>query len=397
MYAKNNPAPKPITIGTVTKISDGVVQTTGVSVKISKDGAAYGTGGGSLSIEEGEWSYLPTQGETDCESLRIVLFKTDCYSRSITVVFTASALFGYAGTDQSKIANPTATVGLTNTTIKAASDNATQASVNLIPTNPLRDNDARLINLDFPISSVNTAISNLNNLSALINLYAPPQLEIPDSGNIIYPFTIVVRDNEGKLVNLDASPTLTAANASGTSRTSNLSSVTNPATGRYTFTYTVASTHAKESIRIVASGTVSAEQRYVEWVGNVVDYDTLTTLQSVQTTVNSINTRLPASPAALGDIPAATTIRDVIMNSMPDGGWVDGSFGNRWIISNDNQRNIAVTGTHHVAAVLHDVEPNSIPEDAFTANAITRIQSGLALQSTLLLVDKATKLIPALL
>ena len=77
MYAKNNPAPKPITIGTVTKISDGVVQTTGVSVKISKDGAAYGTGGGSLSIEEGEWSYLPTQGETDCESLRIVLFKNE--------------------------------------------------------------------------------------------------------------------------------------------------------------------------------------------------------------------------------------------------------------------------------------------------------------------------------
>jgi hypothetical protein len=274
---------------------------------------------------------------------------------------------------------------------------ATQTSVNAIPTDPLLTTDTRLTNLDFPISSINTAISNINNLSALANLYAPIQLEIPDSGNIIYPFTIVVRDNEGKLVNLDSSPTLTAANASGTSRTSNLSSVTNPAIGRYTFTYTVASTHAKESIRIMASGAVSGEQRYVEWIGNVVDYDTLTTLQQVQTTVNSMDARLPASPAASVDIPAATAIRDVIMNSMPSGGWVDGSFGDRWVISNNDQRSIAITGSHHVAAVLHDAEPNSITEEAFTANAIARIQSGLALQSTILIVDKATRLIPALL
>lgn len=274
---------------------------------------------------------------------------------------------------------------------------ASQPSVDAIPTNPLLTTDTRLNNLDFPISSINTAIGNLNNLSALINLYGAPLLEIPDAGNVIYAFTIIVRDNEGKLVNLDASPTLAAANASGTSRTSNLSSVTNPATGRYTFTYTVASTHPKESIRITASGTVSGEARYIEWVGNIVDYDTLTTLQQVQTTVNSINTRLPSSPAASGDIPAATTIRDVIMNSMPNGGWVDGSFGDRWLISANNTRELAITGSGHIAAVLHDAEPNSIPDDAFTTAAITRIQNGLALQSTLLIVDKATRLIPALL
>jgi len=168
------------------------------------------------------------------------------------------------------------------------------APINLIPTNPLLANDTRLLNLDLPISTVNTAIGNLNNLSALINIYGSPLLEIPDAGSTLYAFTIVVRDNEGKLVNLDTLPTVTASNAAGTSRSANLSSVTNPSTGRYIFTYSVSNAHPQENLRIVGSGTVSGESRYIEWIGSVVNYDTLTVLQSVQTTVNSIDTRLPA-------------------------------------------------------------------------------------------------------
>ena len=262
-------------------------------------------------------------------------------------------------------------------------DKASQASVNLIPINPLLTNDTRLLNLDFPISSVNTAIGNLNNLSALINIYGSPLLEIPDAGSTLYAFTVVIRDNEGKLVNLDAVPTVTAANAAGTNRSANLSAVSNPATGRYIFTYSVSSTHPQESLRIVGSGTVSGESRYIEWIGSVVNYDTLTVLQSVQTTVNSIDTRLPALPAAVSDIPTANQNRDAVMNAMPNGGWVNGSFGDRWIISNNSNRTIGVTGagSGHVQVDVHQMQANVMTASALATDAVTEIVTGVWTQN----------------
>lgn len=69
--------------------------------------------------------------------------------------------------------------------------------------------------------------------------------------------------------------------------------------------------------------------------------------------------------------PTASDIRDTVFNTLPSAGFVDGSFGDRWLISNNNTRELAVTGSGHVASVLHDAEPNSIPEDAFIAGAIS--------------------------
>lgn len=146
------------------------------------------------------------------------------------------------------------------------------------------------------VDNVATAITNLNNLSALINVYGSPLLEIPDSSSTLFAFTVVVRDNEGKLVDLDASPTIAAANAAGTSRSANLSSVSHPATGRYTFTYSVASDAAEESLRITITGAVSSEGRYIEWIGAVVNYDTLTQIAAIKAKTDN----LPASPAAVG-------------------------------------------------------------------------------------------------
>lgn len=250
------------------------------------------------------------------------------------------------------------------------SSRATQISVDAIPTNPLLTTDSRLNNLDFAISTVNNNILNLNNLSAKMNLFGSPLLEIPDTGTTVYAFTVVVKDDEDRLVNLDASPTLTAANAAGTNRSGNLSAVSNPSTGRYTFAYSVASTHASESLRITVSGAVSSEARYIEWVGSVVNYDSLTVLQLVQSTVNSIDTRLPASPAASGDIPTAATIRDTIMNSMPGGGWVNGSFGDRWVIGVNNNREVQVTGSNHISADVHAFQAGVINAAAIAAGAL---------------------------
>jgi hypothetical protein len=51
--------------------------------------------------------------------------------------------------------------------------------------------------------------------------------------------------------------------------------------------------------------------------------------------------------------------------------WPTDSFGKQVLIGSSTQRSVAVTGSHHVASVLHDAEPNSIPEDAFTTGALS--------------------------
>jgi hypothetical protein len=51
--------------------------------------------------------------------------------------------------------------------------------------------------------------------------------------------------------------------------------------------------------------------------------------------------------------------------------WPTDSFGKQVLIGSSTQRSVAVTGSHHVASVLHDAEPNSIPEDAFVTGALS--------------------------
>jgi hypothetical protein len=94
MYARNSASPRPITVGQIILIADGTVQTTGVSAKIRKDGGTWTAGSGSTSVEEGVWSYTPTQSETDCEALEVLVYKASCYQAWQEVVTTAVSTFG---------------------------------------------------------------------------------------------------------------------------------------------------------------------------------------------------------------------------------------------------------------------------------------------------------------
>lgn len=68
---------------------------------------------------------------------------------------------------------------------------------------------------------------------------------------------------------------------------------------------------------------------------------------------------------------AVDAIPPAVWNASTTETYVDGSFGDRALISANNTRTVAVTGSGHVAAVLHDAEPNSIPEDAFQNGAVS--------------------------
>ena len=121
MYPRNAASPEPIAIGPVVQISDGAVQTAGVTVRIKPVGVSEADGGGTTAYStDGVVLYTPTQAETNYTSFVLIAKKTGCIPASVTVVTTASATAGYAGVDWGKVTGATAAVALTNTTISVS-------------------------------------------------------------------------------------------------------------------------------------------------------------------------------------------------------------------------------------------------------------------------------------
>jgi hypothetical protein len=104
------------------QISDGAVQTAGVSVAVRTEGGAETAGSGTVSYGtlSGIVYYTPTQAETDYTAFVCVAYKTGCIPIEKSVVTTASATAGYAGLDWAKVGNPTTTVALSSTTISTS-------------------------------------------------------------------------------------------------------------------------------------------------------------------------------------------------------------------------------------------------------------------------------------
>lgn len=138
------------------------------------------------------------------------------------------------------------------------------------------------------IDAISTQVSNLNNLSSKTNLFGPTLLEIPDAGSSNFPFTLVVKDDEDKLVDLDSDPTLTAMNAAGADRTANISAITHTAVGRYDFTYSVSSAATEEGLLVRVVGAKGAEARFATLSCSVVNYNSLTIINTILTNLNSL-------------------------------------------------------------------------------------------------------------
>lgn len=121
MYPRNAASPEPIAIGQVVQISDGAIQTSGVTVRIKPVGVAEANGAGTTAYStDGVVLYTPTQAETNYTSFVLIASKAGCFAASQTVITSASNTPGYAGVDWSKIGNATSTVALTNTTISTS-------------------------------------------------------------------------------------------------------------------------------------------------------------------------------------------------------------------------------------------------------------------------------------
>lgn len=96
MYPRNAASPERIAIGAVVQISDGAVQSSGVSITVRGQGGAEAAGGGTTAYGATGVIvyYTPTQAETDFTSFVVIASKTGCLPVCQTIITTASVTPG---------------------------------------------------------------------------------------------------------------------------------------------------------------------------------------------------------------------------------------------------------------------------------------------------------------
>jgi len=251
VYPRNAASPERISIGPVVQISDGAVQTAGVTVRVLPFGGSEADGVGTVAYStDGIVVYTPTQAETNYTSFVLIAKKTGCIPASVTVVTSESSVSGrvYVATNGDKTGY-TATV-------------SDKTGFSLAPTTGLGNQTANITgNLSGSVGSVAGAVGSISGVTFPANF---------------------------------------------------------------------------GSLDITVGGAIAE-----------LGQDALTA-----------NGAVDAIPTAVWNALTTTT-------------WATDSFGKQILIGVSTQRTVAVTGSNHVASVLHDAEPNSIPEDAFVSGALS--------------------------
>jgi hypothetical protein len=97
MYPRNAASPERISIGAVVQISDGVVQSSGVAVKVIPFGQSESSGAGTVAYTaDGVVLYTPTQAETNYTSFVLVASKSGCLPATVTVVTSTAGIASIA-------------------------------------------------------------------------------------------------------------------------------------------------------------------------------------------------------------------------------------------------------------------------------------------------------------
>jgi hypothetical protein len=289
-YPKNATTPPRIAIGPVVQISDGVVQTSGVSVVVCPEGGAETAGGGTISYggSSNVVYYAPTQAETDYTAFVVTAYKTGCIPVSVTVVTedtsTAGRVSVATNNDKSGYALSASGLNLVtawtvdiNGDLAGSVDSVTGAvgsvtatvdanvvSVDGGPVDPDPDTpDVNVVSMAADAVSaaavsaaavvkMQTGLATSTQASAIANntivyLAIPAQIEIPNVSDTL-TFRIALHDLAGNMVAPDSTPTITLATAGGTSRASRLAAATNPSTGVYEWAYSGTSTDPEERL-----------------------------------------------------------------------------------------------------------------------------------------------------
>jgi len=179
---------------------------------------------------------------------------------------------GNAGIDWANVSSPTSTVGLTGTTIASSFVAADRTKLDALHDTRITATRAGYLDnlaVGGLVSSSAEVLALQNNTR--IHVVLAGNLVRPTSGSDDYVVHLYLYDEAGNMEAPDSTPTLAVTNAAGTDRSANLSSVTNVSTGHYTADYTVADTHAKETLHFAWSVTEGGNAREYAAQSMVVD------------------------------------------------------------------------------------------------------------------------------
>jgi hypothetical protein len=159
MYPRNAASPERISIGAVVQISDGAVQSSGVTVRVLPFGGTEADGVGTVAYStDGVVVYTPTQAETNYTSFVLIAKKTGCIPASVTVVTSESIVSGrvYVATNGDKTGY-TATV-------------SDKTGFSLAPTTGLGNQTANITgNLSGTVGSVTGAVGSVTSFGSLVS------------------------------------------------------------------------------------------------------------------------------------------------------------------------------------------------------------------------------------
>jgi len=214
------------------------------------------------------------------------------------------------------------------------------------------------LNVGGPVASQADVNALNQSASRRVTLATVVQYERPDTGSTGYTVEARTYDGDGNAVNADSTPTLTATGSVTGSLSGNLGSATNPATGVYRWTYTVANSATLEQVRYDLSATISAATFTQSAFTQVTDLVSATWTSTDASRLLAVYNKLPSRSYLTGaTVGAGELVPGDIWNQLPSAGWTNGSFGDRVLIGANTNRSPQVTGAGHIAADVHEFQP----------------------------------------
>lgn len=383
-YPKNAATPPRIAVGAVVQISDGAVQTSGVSIRVVPQGGSAAAGIGTTSYEDGVVLYAPTQGEANHDAFVVIAYKTGCIPATTTIVTSDTATAGrvrLSGETHSGATIPTVTT-ITNAVTAGTVSDKTGYSLSASGLASVTSWSVSITgnitgNLSGSVGSVTGAVGSVasNGITAA-SLAADAGSEIAAA---------VRTELATELGRMDASVssrsshtasdvwqvgtrTLTAFSFSvtvGTIGNNVITAATLAADAGAEIASAVRSELATELARIdAATSTRSSHSAADVWA---VATRTLTAFSfSVTVGTNNDKTGYSLVTAPLDASGTAAAVWDALLASYTTAG----TFGGRVVRSTNSNNSVAITGANHVAADIHELQPAVIQATHFSLGAV---------------------------
>jgi phage gp36-like protein len=314
---------------TLTADFDALTGCNHVVIDTSADGTFYSSGS--------EFQLILTGGTVDSISVvgqvvgEFSLGKTSALRPTVAGRTLDVSAGGEAGIDWANIGSPTTAVALSSTTITltsaydAAKTAGAQTDLNALLTRLSASRAGYLDYLNIGGAVASQADINAVNQSASrrIILQALEQWERPESGSSTYTIEARTWDGDGAAVNADSTPALTATGGTSGSLAASLSSATNPSTGVYRWTFTVASSATLEQVTLDVSATIGGSTFTLTRFAVILDAVSATWTANDRTKLTAVYDKLPLRSYLVGTTVNSGAVDTADMNAISDAIWDD--------------------------------------------------------------------------